>query len=140
MDIGLATVDGNPMIAPIPQENTAFHRAWISHLSDPTIPDSADWGLANFTLDNIMHRGCHVARRARTLRASSTYTPEDEQQIYLLCDQIDKDLEAWRIQPLLQQAQLEEDTYQYHAEPVDAECCFFCIIHRSQSIIACLRI
>jgi len=124
MDIGLATIDGKPMIAPLPPGNESLHRSWISSLSDPTIPDSTDWGLANFTLDNIMHRGCHVARRARTIRASPTYTPEDEQQIYLLCDQIDRDLESWRAQPLIQQAQLVDEWYQTTAPPLNAECCF----------------
>jgi hypothetical protein len=126
MDIGLATIDGKPMIAPLPAgvEHEAFHRSWISALSDPMIPNSTDWALANFTLDNIMHRGCHVARKARTIRASSTYTPEDEHQIHHLCDQIDRDLENWRQQPLIQQAQIQDDFYQSLGTPVDSECCF----------------
>lgn len=126
MDIGLATVDGSPMIAPLPlgPEHETFHRSWISALSDPSIPNSTDWGLANFTLDNIMHRGCHVARKARTIRASKNYTIEDEERIHRMCQQIDQELEMWRAQPLIQQAQLEEDLYQLTAGPVPRTHCF----------------
>jgi Fungal specific transcription factor domain len=126
MDIGLATIDGKPMIAPLPagSEYETFHRSWISSLSDPSIPDSTDWGLANFTLDNIMHRGCHVARRARMIRASTTYTLDDEITIHHLCDKIDADLENWRQQPLFQQTQLLDELYQSLDNPVDPECCF----------------
>jgi hypothetical protein len=126
MDIGLATIDGSPMIAPLPAgpEHEAFHRSWIASLSDPCIPDSADWGLANFTLDNIMHRGCHVARKAKVLRASPKYTSEDEAKILRLCQQLERDLEAWRQQPLLQRAEMEEMFHQNFGKPVSPECCF----------------
>lgn len=126
MDIGLATVDGAPMIAPLSSspEQEAFHRSWISSLSDPSIPDSTDWGLANFTLDNIMHRGCHVARKARIIRKSSNYTPEDESKIDRLCQQVDNDLERWRMQPILQRAKVEEDYQQSIASPIPPENCF----------------
>jgi hypothetical protein len=126
MDIGLATVDGAPMIAPLPSgpEQETFHRSWISSLSDPSIPDSTDWGLANFTLDNIMHRGCHVARKARIIRKSQNYTPNDELKVYRLCQQVDDDLENWRMQPLLQRAKLEEDYQQSISGPVPPENCF----------------
>lgn len=126
MDIGLATVDGTPMIAPLPAgpEHESFHRSWISALSDPAIPNSADWGLANFTLDNIMHRGCHVARKARTMRLSPNYKPEYETKIYRLCQQIDDDLERWKSQPLFHRAQAEEEFHQKLALPVPAENCF----------------
>lgn len=111
MDIGLATIDGQPMIAPLPAgpEHEAFHRSWIASLSDPSIPDSAEWGLANFTLDNIMHRCCHVARKARVIRASPNYKLEHEQKIHRLCQQIDDDLEGWQTQPLIQQAKRDEE-------------------------------
>jgi hypothetical protein len=110
MDIGMATVDGLPMIAPLPSgpETEPFHRSWISSLSDPTIPDSADWGLANFTLDNIMHRGCHVARKARIIRSSPNYTPQDERKIHRLCQQIDNDLEEWKSRSILQRTKIKE--------------------------------
>jgi len=127
MDIGIATLDGQPMIAPLPvgPEQETFHRSWISSLSDPTIPDSAEWGLLNFTLDNIMHRGCHVARKARTIRSSPTYSPEvDEAKIHRLCQQLDNDLEQWRSNPILQQAKLEEEFHQLIAGPIPPECCF----------------
>ena len=126
MDIALATVDGSPMIAPLPTgpEHQAFHRSWISALSDPSIPNSADWGLANFTLDNIMHRGCHVARKARLIRASPNYTVEGEEMIHQLCREIDRELELWHAQPLIQQAQLEEDLYQFTVDHVPPDRCF----------------
>jgi hypothetical protein len=126
MDIGLATVDGTPMIAPLPAgpEHESFHRSWIASLSDPAIPNSADWGLANFTLDNIMHRGCHVARKARTMRLSPHYRPEHEAKIHRLCQQIDDDLERWKAQPLFHRAQADEEYNQRLAEPVPAENCF----------------
>jgi hypothetical protein len=126
MDIALATIDGSPMIAPLPAgpDHEAFHRSWISALSDPTIPDSADWGLANFTLDNIMHRGCHVARKARIIRSSPNYTLEDERRIHRMCQQISSDLDHWRAQPLFEQAQFQEDIHQHLADPTSPECCF----------------
>jgi hypothetical protein len=126
MDIGLATVDGSPMIAPLPTgpEHEAFHRSWISALSDPSIPNSTDWGLANFTLDNIMHRGCHVARKARVMRASPNYSIEDEEKIHRMCREIDHELDTWHAQPLIQQAQLEEDLHQLSAGPIPPERCF----------------
>jgi hypothetical protein len=126
MDIALATIDGSPMIAPLPvgPEHEAFHRSWISALSDPMIPDSADWGLANFTLDNIMHRGCHVARRARIIRASPNYTLQVEHKIRRMCLQISNDLDNWRAQPLFEQAQLQEDLHQQFANPTSPDCCF----------------
>jgi hypothetical protein len=124
MDIGMATIDGLPMIAPLPAgpETEPFHRSWISSLSDPTIPDSADWGLANFTLDNIMHRGCHVARKARLIRSSPNYTPESERRIHRLCKQIDEDLEKWKSLPLFERAKLEEERHIPSTPPL--ECCF----------------
>jgi Fungal specific transcription factor domain len=111
MDIGMATIDGAPMVAPLPAgpETEPFHRSWISCLSDPTIPDSADWGLANFTLDNIMHRGCHVAKKARIIRSSPNYRPEHELKIHRLCQQIDDDLEKWKSRPILEQTKIKEE-------------------------------
>jgi hypothetical protein len=123
MDIGLATVDGSPMIAPLPAgaQSDVFHLSWISALSDPSIPNSAEWGLANFTLDNIMHRGVHVSHKAKLLRASPHYSFEDELRIQEMCQEIDHELELWRARPLIRQAELEESLNQMFSESVPAE-------------------
>jgi Fungal specific transcription factor domain len=133
MDIALATMDGHPMIAPLAEgpEQEAFHRSWISSLSDPSIPDSTDWGLANFILDNIMHRGVHVARKARVIRTSPNYTLEDEQTIQRLCRQVDYDLEQWRALPILQRARRkEEDLNNKTSLPPDR-----CFLHYQSLIV-----
>jgi len=124
MDIAMATIDGAPMIGPLPTtpESEAFHRSWIASLSDPTIPDSAEWALANFTLDNIMHRGCHIARKARLIRASPDYTPQHEVKIRNMCQQIGEELEKWKSRKVLVNAKIEEDKRQTIAEPPPEYC------------------
>jgi Fungal specific transcription factor domain len=125
MDIAMATIDGAPMIGPLPTtpESESFHRSWISQLSDPTIPDSAEWALANFILDNIMHRGCHVARKARVIRSSPNYTPQHETKIRKMCQQIGEELERWKSRKVMADAKLEEERRQALTE-APPECCF----------------
>ena len=99
-----------PVFPPIPTEEQDFHRQWIL-LSTPNV-DAAEWALAAFALDNLMHRACHVAFRARKLRKSRNYTPADETEIQAATAELEKEYQEWHQRPIVQIAEAAEQELQ----------------------------
>ena len=68
------------MFPPIIQDQDEMHSVWINQLllSRDRSEEAKEWALAHFALDNLVHRACHLAKRARQLRTSVMYTTSYE--------------------------------------------------------------
>jgi hypothetical protein len=99
-----------PIFPPIPPEQQDLHRRWIS-LSTMD-EETADWALAAFAQDNLIHRACHVASQARLLRKSPTYTPEVEAQIRIATAKLAKQCRDWFERRIVRIAEAEEQAAQ----------------------------
>jgi len=80
-----------------------------------TTPDvtTSEWALATFAQDNLMHRACHLASRARAIRLSSKYTAEMEWGISAAAEELHKENDAWHQRPIVLMAQAMEDSMQF---------------------------
>ena len=97
-----------PVFPTIPAEQQDFHRRWVI-LTTPNVT-TAEWALATFAQDNLMHRACHLANRARSIRVSLDYTVEKEWEIRAAAEGLHKENEAWHERPIVRQAQSIEES------------------------------
>lgn len=100
-----------PVFPPIPPEQQDLHRHWIN-LSTPN-SDTAEWALAAFAQDNLMHRACHVASQSRALRKSPSYRPEMELEIQSACLELDKQNRDWHQRRVVIEAESVEQAARF---------------------------
>lgn len=100
----------SPVFPSIPPEQQDFHKRWVIL----TTPDAttAEWALATFAQDNLMHRACHLAIRARLIRLSPNYNVQMEWDIIAAAEELHKENAAWYQRPIVQLAQGLEDAAQ----------------------------
>lgn len=100
----------SPVFPSIPPEQQDFHKRWVIL----TTPDAttAEWALVTFAQDNLMHRACHLATRARLIRLSPNYNVEMEWGIVAAAEELHKENAAWHQRPIVQLAQGVEDEAQ----------------------------
>jgi hypothetical protein len=99
-----------PVFPLIPPEQQDLHVKWIA-ISTPD-GDTAEWALAAFAMDNLMHRACHLATQARSLRNSPGYVPEMEVQILAAANVLLAQIDEWHNRPIVQHAKrLEEEQF-----------------------------
>jgi hypothetical protein len=104
-----------PVFPVIPPEQQDLHRQWIVR-STPDV-DTAEWALAAFAQDNLMHRACHLACQARELRNSPTYTPNVELEIVYRATELEAQCQDWYHRPIVMQAQSIEQAAQLDLPP-----------------------
>lgn len=100
-----------PVFPTIPAEQQDFHRRWVI-LTNPDVT-TAEWALATFAQDNLMHRACHLAARARATRLSPKYTAEMEWGISMAAAELHKENDGWYQRPIVQMAQVMEESMQF---------------------------
>lgn len=112
-----------PVFPVIPSDQQDLHRQWI-RLSTPSL-DAAEWALATFAQDNLMHRACHLAARARSIRKSPEYTTAMEPMIIAAAAKLQQENEEWFTRPIVHRAQVLENTAQFECSapqsPADEE-------------------
>jgi hypothetical protein len=99
-----------PVFPPIPNEEEYLHRQWIL-LSTQDVY-AAEWALAGFAQDNLIHRACHVAARARKLRKSRQYSPAVEAEIQSAIAELEKEYREWHQRDIVQIAEASEQKFQ----------------------------
>ena len=104
-----------PVFPVIPPEQQDLHRQWILRCT-PDV-DTAEWALAAFAQDNLMHRACHLACQARELRNSPTYTPNVELEIVYRATELEAQCQDWYHRPIVMHAQSIEQAAQLDLPP-----------------------
>lgn len=105
LDFVLAIFYARKPIFPQADDN---YRSWIPLAADKSFPDAADWALAEFALNDILHRAAHLSYQATEMRKAPTYTTLDELIIAHGADELTSDLTNWRIRRIIQNAELTE--------------------------------
>jgi len=105
LDFVLAIFYARKPIFPHAEEN---YRSWIPLAADKNIPDAADWALAEFALNDILHRAAHLSYQATEMRKAPTYTTLDELIIAHGAEELTSDLGTWRTRRIIQNAELTE--------------------------------
>ena len=105
LDFVLAIFYARKPIFPHVEEN---YRSWIPLAADKNIPDAADWALAEFALNDILHRAAHLSYQATGMRKAPTYTTLDELIIAHGAEELTSDLGTWRTRRIIQNAELTE--------------------------------
>lgn len=119
-DIGQATIEGDPILDPLPltEDYESRNRSWIEQMCGSTIhPDSIEFAILIWTLRMFLHRAFHLAATARKYRTSPEYSPVQEAKIQRLCCNLEKDLDDWTSRRLIRPS-LFESPYSRHYEPV----------------------
>jgi hypothetical protein len=110
--LGLPFYNGGPIFPPIPASQAKMHRDWISASSSSSLPSSAEWAMAKFALDDLAHRAAILARIGNKDRRdhpeATTLSPEIMEEFAELLN----DLQEWRSQPLIQEAERNEKLVQ----------------------------
>lgn len=113
-----------PVFPPIPSEQQELHRQWII-LSTPD-DASTEWALATFAQDDLMHRACHLASRARDIRKSASYTSDLEQKILEEVTQLEAESDNWHRRQVVAFAEQLEQGAQLDPDADDAQPSFSC--------------
>jgi hypothetical protein len=94
----------------IPDDQEEFHRKWIVLFADKTQGETAaEWALAWFALDNMMHRTCHTASDAIALRRASPRQKNAEALIQASVEPLLEIHRKWRDREVVRNADgLEE--------------------------------
>jgi hypothetical protein len=94
----------------IADDQEEFHRQWIVLFADRAQGDtSSEWALAWFALDNMMHRTCHTASDAITLRQASPRPENVEAKIQASIEPLLEAHRKWRDRKVVKDADgLEE--------------------------------
>ena len=93
---------------PIFKHTEENYRSWIPLAVDKNVPDASDWALAEFALNDILHRAAHLSYTATEMRKAPTYTTLDELIIAHGADELTSDLGNWRVRRIIQNAELTE--------------------------------
>ena len=97
------------MFLPIIQDHDEIHSVWINQLlSRDRSEEAKEWALAHVALDNLVHRACHLAKRARQLRTSVMYTTSYEASLQQVIISLQNSHENWKLRPIIQRAELSE--------------------------------
>lgn len=106
--LGIPFYEGGPIFPPVSPIQAKLHLSWISAVSDSSQHASAEWAMAKFALDDLAHRAAILARVANKDR-------KDHPEATILAPGIMEefadllnDLQDWRLQPLVQEAERME--------------------------------
>ena len=94
----------SPVFPPIIQDQDEMHSVWINQLllSRDRSEEAKEWTLAHVALDNLVHRACHLAKRARQLRTSVMYTTSYEVSLQQEIISLQNSHENWKLRPIIQ--------------------------------------
>ena len=109
MDLALGN-RGQDLVFPSPAPNQDdFHRTWISRIASP---ESTEWALVEFALDDLHHHTLHLEKLAAKLRASPFYDPIiDEACIQIYVEKLWEMHRDWKSRETVRQAAKKENLY-----------------------------
>jgi hypothetical protein len=95
-----------------------LHRHWIVRTA--ASGDAAEWALAAFGVDNLIHKACHFAASIRALRREKR-DPNIERRVASLVELLNNEVRVWRNRPIIQMAdKLEKIPYDSSTFPEDS--------------------
>src|SRR5580704_163635 len=110
--LGVPFYEGGPIFPPVPPSQAILHRSWIEAATSAKDIFAADWAMAKFALDDLAHRAAILARIANKDRKdhpmASSLSPDIMQEFSDLLS----DLQQWRTQDLVVQAEHKENLTQ----------------------------
>lgn len=104
--------EGGPIFPPVPPDQAILHRSWIEAATSSTDSTSADWAMAKFALDDLAHRAAILARIANKDRKDHPENVTLSPDIMSDFSDLLNDLQEWRAQPLVQEAERNEELCQ----------------------------
>jgi hypothetical protein len=102
---------GQRTVFPAITISDSFHLTWLRDFDSPLRPDTTDWAIAQFALDDLANRAIHLGVRSiATQRAITNGETDgiDELNVELDMAFLIRDLEAWRHRPVLREAESRE--------------------------------
>lgn len=94
----------SPIFPTVP-EAKKFHRQWITRVSSGD--GTAEWALAAFSLENLIHKASHLAAQIRTLRRSGNIL-DLELKVGPAVSLLEYESHIWRKLPVIQTAEAAE--------------------------------
>ena len=117
--LGVPFYEGGPIFPPVSPAQATLHSNWIAAAVDSSRESSSEWAMAKFALDDLAHRAAILARVASKDRKdhpdAAILSPEIMEEFAQLLN----DLEAWRSQPLVIQADRNEKLAQLGQLPAE---------------------
>jgi hypothetical protein len=89
----------------------SFYLNWIRDFDNPERPDTTDWAVAQFALDDLANRAVHLAVRSITIQQAVTTGNSDsleELNVELDMAFLIRDLEEWKRRKVLQETESRE--------------------------------
>jgi hypothetical protein len=89
----------------------SFHSNWLRDFDNPERPDTAEWAMAQFALDDLANRATHLAVRSITIQRKIERGDHDaieELNVELDMAFLIRDLEAWKRRRILREAESRE--------------------------------
>jgi hypothetical protein len=118
MDLALGNRGQELVFPPPAPDQDSFHRTWISRISSP---QSTEWALAEFALDDLHHHTLHLEKLAVKIRSSATYNPVlDEPRIASAVESLWTLHRAWKTRDIVRQAARAENVYRAQFPITDA--------------------
>jgi len=89
----------------------SFHANWLRDFDNPERPNTAEWAMAQFALDDLANRAIHLA--VRSITSQRKIEQGDSEGIEELNVELDmafliRDLEAWKRRRILREAESRE--------------------------------
>ena len=97
-----------PIFPPVPNAEE-FHRPWITASTGPG--DTAEWAIAALSLDNLIHRSCHLAYQIHAIRGESKNF-EQELMISTIVIELENEIRSWGNRPFIRMAEALEKSVQ----------------------------
>ena len=89
----------------------SFHIDWLRDFDNPDRPDTAEWAMAQFALDDLANRIIHLAVRSITIQqniARGDIDVIEELNVELDIAFLIRDLEEWKRRRILREAEFRE--------------------------------
>jgi hypothetical protein len=106
--LGVPFYEGGPIFPPAPPGQSHLHRGWISAATDQSTSSSTEWAIAKFELDDLAHRAAILARIANKDRKDNPEANTLSPEIMAEFSELLNDLQEWRFNPLVQEAERKE--------------------------------
>src|SRR5271170_2385491 len=106
--LGVPFYEGGPIFPPVPPTQAKLHRGWITAAADSSQIESAEWAMSKFALDDLAHRAAILARVANKDRKDNPEATTLASEIMEDFSELLNDLQDWRFQPIVQEAERNE--------------------------------
>ena len=117
MDLACGQRGQDLVFPPTAQNQEDFHRLWISRIASP---ESTEWALAEFALDDLHHHTLHLEKLSIQLRSSPSYDPiRDEEQLTQGVANLLAMHEHWKTREIVRQAARVENLYRQQYPTTD---------------------